>query len=298
VIQPLVLRAHTKQAIYKALNDLVKQLPFVTAFTVELYVTEFYEWLMARPLIFSGEKHKFADMSPSKNSKLPYFMWERNGARVNLNDLDRQDRAWIKKTIEKLAYVHRFKKNYSKITTRIIDPHEKQWVKWDTSDCVFSAIQIAMGLRFKGKGAVEAVEFDVSSLLAERLEIPKAVVQDHVLQVLLEDRLGWPRVVNAKDLETLNAAAVSGKTYVVSYCENASIDFWHTVHGECTGRNKWKWIDRQYERKFGTIRATLPTELSTEASAWEIDLTSGLLATLKTQMDVATLKQKYKAHLE
>jgi hypothetical protein len=298
VIQPLVLRAHTKQALYNALNDLVKQLPFVTAYTVELYVEEFYEWLMARPLIFSGEKHKFDDMSPSKNSKLPYFIWEKHGARLNLNDLDQQDRAWIKKTIEKLAYLHRFKKNYSKITTRILDPHEQQWVKWDTSDCVFSAIQIAMGLRFKGKGPVEAAELEVASRLAERLEIPKAVVQDHVLQVLLEDRLSWPRVLNAKDLASLNAAAVSGKTYVVSYCENASTDFWHTVHGECTGKNKWTWIDRQYERKFGTVRTTLPTELSTEASAWQIDTASGLLATLKTQLDVATLKETYKAYLQ
>lgn len=297
VVQPLVLRAHTKQSLYNALTDLVKQLAFVSAYTVDLYVDALYEWLMERPAIFSGEKHKFSNMSPTKNSKLPYFTWEKDGARVNLKDLDRQDLEWIRKTIEKLAYKYRFKKNYSKITTRILDDHEKQWVKWETSDCVFSAIQISMGLRFTGKGPVEAAELAVATALADALEIPKAVVEDHVMQVLLEERLSWPRMVHVKDLATLNANAVPNNTYVVSYCENASTDFWHTVYGKCTGLNKWSWVDRQYERKFGVIRATLPTELSTEASAWQIDPDSALLGILKTQLNVAALKVKYAEYL-
>ncbi len=295
LVQCSTLRRDNKQALHGALEDLVKQIPLVYAYNAESYQKGLVEWIREHPHVFTGEKYEFGGMK-NQSAKVPVVI--KTGQRISLTSLDRNDWKWIEKTILKLARKHRYGGNFTEITTRILDEDDNQWVSWKTSDCVFTAILIVLGLRFTGKGAtVEGHELAVETDLAQHLHVPKRVVQDHVLVHLLEDRLGWKRM-QVSDLETLNAQASSGHSYVVSYCDNATTDFWHTVYGSYKGNGKWKWVDRQWERNFGTVRDSLKGDLSAEANGWEIDEDSGLVQSLRRDLDIDGLKTTYKAFLE
>jgi Domain of unknown function (DUF4157) len=303
VVQRSVLRRDNKNALFTALEDLVKQIPPKTGFDADAYAQEVYDFIMAHPHIFSGEKFEFGSAKPGE--KLPGTLGGKIstyqiqvGQRIQLTSLDNNDKKWILRSLKRLATKHRFPNSFTKIRTQIVSDGDNQWVNWTSSDCVFTAILIVLGLRFVGKGEpVEGYELLVETDLANQLAIPKRTIPDHLLVVLLEERLGWKRQP-AESLDELYAEAQSGSQYVVSYCENERTDFWHTVYGKCKGKNSWTWVDRQYERKFGQIRTSLRGDLSCEANAWLIDETAALVGTLRGQLQVNTLKTTYKANIE
>jgi len=291
MVQCSTLRRDNKQALHGALEDLVKQVPITTAYKADTYTKSLLAWIREHPHVFTGEKYEFGGMK-NQSAKIPVVI--KAGQRISLSSLDGNDWKWIEKTILKLARKHRYGEHFTEVATRILDEDDNQWIAWKTSDCVFAAILIVLGLRFTGRGAtVEGHELAVETNLAERLQVPKRVVQDHVLVHLLEDRLGWARM-QVSDLETLNAKATTGRGYVVSYCDNPTTDFWHTVYGTYRGGGQWKWVDRQYERNYGNVRALLKGDLSAEANSWEIDANSPLVDLLRRDMDITTLKTTYK----
>jgi hypothetical protein len=302
VVQRSVLRRDNKHALFQALEDLVKQIPPKTGFDPDAYAQEVYDFIMAHPHIFSGEKFEFGATKPGEtlpgtlSVKISFQI--QVGQRIMLSALDNNDKKWILRSLKRLAEKHRFPNSYTKIRTQILSDSDNQWLNWESSDCVFTAILIVLGLRFKGRGEpVEGYELQVETDLANLLAIPKRTIPDHLLVVLLEDRLKWKR----QDIETLSdlySDAASGSQYVVSYCEDERTDFWHTVYGKCKGKNSWNWVDRQYERKFGQIRTSLKGDLACEANAWLIDDTVSLVADLRQQLQVNTLKTTYKAYTE
>ena len=297
-----VLRRDNKVALFQALEDLVKQIPPKTGFdlTPTRRRSSSSSWqtrisfLVKVRVRHGSTRRQTARHAGRQNTSYQIKV----GRRIFLSALDHNDRKWILKTLKKLAAKHRFPNDYTKIRTQIVSDGDNQWVDWTSSDCVFTAILIVLGLRFKGRGEpVEGHELQVETDLANLLAIPKRTIPDHLLVVLLEERLGWTRL-GAGTLAELYAEAKSGDQYVVSYCENERTDFWHTVYGRCKGKNSWEWVDRQYERKFGPVRQSLKGDLACEANAWLIDDTAPLVGTLRVEMQVNTLKTTYKAYID
>jgi len=306
VIQCTVLRFPLKQALYELLERLVKQMTpeeikgytDLGASSLDGYVDAVLGFLRANPYVFSGEKHQLEKLSRKKAAQTPIYI--ESGARVDIKLLDRGDWAWIRRTVKHFAQKHRFgQQNYVQTTTRIVPEYDDhQWLNWESTDCVFTAILIVLGMRFKGQSAqVQKAELDVEIELARYLEMPRTVVQDESVVWLLEQRLGWERM-KAGTLRELLACSTGyvGRQFVISACQNPTTDFWHTVIGTRKATT-WQIIDRQWERKFGTEGA-LPGDPDREANAWLVKADAPLIGTLKNQLNVANLKTKYSAYLE
>ena len=295
-----ILRYENKVELRKVIEDIVKQVPpDGPSISADLYGEQIFKYIMDHPHLFSGEKFEFGDAKPgdklpkSLAYKLPVYA--QPGTRINLRLVDQNDRKWILKTATALGSKIRFAVPNTRIRTRIVSADESQWVAWETSDCVFTAILIVLGLRFKGNTeTVKNKEKEIETDLAQQLSLPRRTLPDQVLVILLEDRLGWERMP-VETLADLYAKATDG-AYVVSYCENESTDFWHTVYGEVKGK-KWTWVDRQWERQFGTLRANLKGDPASEANAWKIDSDSALVRQLRTSMNIAGLKTSNSQYL-
>ena len=303
VIQRNVLYYENKVELRKAIEELIKQYPPTKgATTSDLYAEELMTFITDHPHIFSGEKFEFPtnkNGTPSGKfgGRLPYYV--NSGLRIDLRHFQRGDWRWLRKTVFNLAKSIRYSIPNTRITTRILSEGDNQWVAWESSDCVFTAILIVLGLRFTGYDEkVQASEKTVTTALATALNIPMRTIPDHLLVVLLEERFGWKRAP-VDTLQTLYETALKGEKYVVSYCENPSTDFWHTIYGECKGGASWTWVDRQHERKFkGAMKKEPKGDPQAEANAWKIDPDSALVTQLRQTLTIATLKNTYKDQLD
>jgi hypothetical protein len=300
VIQRSILRYENKIELRKMIEDIVKQVPpDGPSTTAQLYGEQISKFIMDHPHIFSGEKFSFGDakagdkLPKSLAYKLPVYV--EPGVRIDLRHADNNDRKWILKTATALGEKHRFAKPGTRIRTRIVSDDESQWVAWATSDCVFTGILIVLGLRFKGQTeGVKIKEKEIETELAQQLSLPRRTLADQILVILLEERLQWERMP-VDTLATLYSKASDG-AYIVSYCEDEGRDFWHVVYGELKGK-KWTWVDRQWERQYGSLRASLRGDTSAEANAWKIDADSALVKQLRTSMDIANLKTTNRQYL-
>jgi hypothetical protein len=298
LIQRNVLFYENKVELRKAIEELIKQYPPApSATTPQAYRDDLVQFIREHPHIFTGEKFTFPegkDGAPTGKfrTRLPYYI--KSGVRIDLSHFQHGDWRWLEKAVLNLAEKIRYSRPHTRTANRILSEGDNQWVAWESSDCVFTAILIVLGLRFTGDSKqVQAAERQVTTSLATALEIPMRTIPDHLLVVLLEERLGWKRMP-VDTLQTLYTKALKGKTYVVTYCENARTDFWHTIYGEFRGGTSWTWVDRQYERKFNGGKKTLPKgDPKTEANAWEIDERSALVAQLKENLNIAGLKTTY-----
>lgn len=311
-----VLRYHNKQELDKAIEILVKQVTpgELGAANFPDYVEKLVAMIRSTPHIFSGEALFMAagktgtlgSVIPDKGrGDRPGGKIQANvhiGERLNLTSLHYNDWKWIERTVKKHAKKHRFPTgdDYTMIKTRLVSEDENQWVAWATSDCVFSAILNVLGLRFKGSGQpVEGLELEIETRMADLLNIPKRVVQDVLMVYMIETRFGWPRMHNVKSIGLLNSEtkAKANTYFLITYCENKTTDFWHTI----LGRRKdagWELTDRQYERKFGSIRSTLPGDPDTEAAAWEVKTDSTLLLDLKGRLGIVGLQGIHRTYLK
>ena len=298
LIQRNVLYYENKVELRKAIEELIKQYPPAkSAITPQLYRDDLIQFIRDHPHIFTGEKFTFPESEPGTptekfSARLPYYI--KSGMRIDLSHFQHGDWRWLEKAVLNLAEKIRYPRPNTKTTNRILSDGDNQWVAWESSDCVFTAILIVLGLRFTGDSdQVQAAERAVTTSLATALEIPMRTIPDHLLVLLLEGRFGWKRMP-VDTLQTLYTRAVKGKTYVVTYCENATTDFWHTIYGDFRNGTSWTWVDRQHERKFKGGKKTSPKgDPKTEANAWEIDEGSALVAQLRQNLNIAGLKTTY-----
>jgi hypothetical protein len=302
VIQCSILRYQVKASIREMIDRLVQQMTpgeLGGATTLGTYVDAVLDFIRAHDYILSGEKHDFSKLNAKKTSQLPQYA--QTGGRVYAHHFDRGDWAWLRRTVTHFAKLHRFgNSEYDGLTTRLVPeyPQNHQWVGWESADCVYSAIQIVMGLRFVGYGKeVEAIELEIALALTKELGMPRSTVQDESMVWLLEQRLGWPRMP-AKTIGELFASTANqaNSVFVISACQNVDTDFWHTVIGVRKAK-KLQIIDRQYERKFHQ-EGTLPGDPNREATAWLTDPNSPLIVQLKQKLRVDELRKTHAKHLE
>jgi hypothetical protein len=309
-----VLRRENKAEIGEMIQRLVKLFTPTSVFSVGGYANEVVEFIFSKNHIFQ-DKYNFGSLSAaSKSNKLPQTLLD--SARVNLRDLHRNDQAWIRDTVKYYAIKYRTSapigsKKRKRIRAvdentpltqreRIVDVNDREWVNWGSHECVFSAILIALGMRFccigkekQDKAKITVAEQAIHTALAERLGLPRRTVADESLVYLLEERFGWPRcpVETVGDLSKCE----NGHSYVVSCCENAQTDFWHVIYAQRIGG--WKIVDRQYERKFGQKRASFPGDPAKEANAWQIDPQTALCGELRMALGIQALKGTHMVYL-
>ncbi len=274
-----------KTRVRKALKRMVKQLTpaDLGAFSQEDYIRAFLDYLQRKPYVLAGELYEDRKVV---------------SGRITVGfSLASENWQFIKSAVRELVKELRFHGGaYNAITTRILPADAPQWVNWRTTDCVFAAILYLIGYRFTGSGSnIEAIEKDLSIELASQLQIPGKVVQDQVLLILMEDRLDWTRmpVKNRQELDAQIGTNAIGRLYIVSYCDNAQTDFWHTVLAERI-QGGWEVIDRQSMRTVGRSNALG----AGECNAWRVNTDSTLFQQVRTHMrNLAANNTRYRPYL-
>ena len=274
-----------KQRVRKALKRMVKQLTpgDLNAFDKEGYIREFLAFLQCKPYMLSSEMYEDGKIA--------------SGRIMTGFSMNSESWQFIKSAVRELVKELRFQTDaYSGVTTRIVPTDAPQWVNWRTTDCVFAALLYLIGYRFTGSGTnVEGIERDLSIALATELEIPGKVVEDQVLLILMEQRLKWTRlpVKSRQELDANTGGNAIGRIYLITYCANASTDFWHTVLAE-RNQGGWEVIDRQSIRTSGRA-ATLG---SGECNAWRVNTDSALFQEVRTHMrNLAAQNTRFNAFL-
>ncbi len=287
---PVNFSDDAKIRVTKALKRIVKQLtPAELAsygdnpYEETGYVKALLKFLQQKPYMLAGER--FED----GKSTSPRIFVDQSLAPQNIK--------FIKDTVSGFVHELRFKQGaYSCLTTRILPTGAPQFLNWRTTDCVFAAMLYLIGFRFTGSGSnIESIEKELTLELSTALEIPGKLVQDQVLLILMEDRLGWERlkVDNRNQLDGLVATIPQGTMLVVTYCSNVTTDAWHTVLAR-RGANAWEPIDRQSVRTTGQT-ASLGNG---ECNAWRVNIDSTLFQQVHTRMrEFAGKNEKYNKYL-
>ncbi|MDX2036478.1 MAG: hypothetical protein SFX72_07495 [Isosphaeraceae bacterium] len=281
----------TKQSLEKVLTSLVRNvdcsdLGIGWSTDIKQYTAKFLEYLGRNSYLTSGEK--FSD-----------------GARIFFTEKNfvPEDWNWVVDTVGKIIFAQRMK-DKTFVSTRLYNSASSGWLDWSSSECVFSAITLMLGLRFKWDSPPsdqEAKEKAFHMTLANKLQVSEGLVADEVMCHLMQTRLGWKRmkkvsIVRHQETTTL---FLPNTFYVISVCENKHTDFWHTMLGHFKTDKTWTIVDRQFERRDTKERKTpLVTDKNNEINMWRVELKSPLLLELRRELAISTKKTELADYLD